>query len=234
MSLLLTGPLLKLPSLGGGGSTTFAFTDSFADSKLSDNGNAHGESTEVTSTTVAIGTAASDRLVCMMFFMRSYFGSGLPTVAIDSNTVTPISSVVSDGTIKMAYYERLVTTGTTTTVGYSGTDTYGWGCGIWIRSNTKSAGTPVTLGAATDPFPLNINVSSGDDLIGAAGFRDQGTSNWGTLTGLTLDADEQIASSFSQGLWFGSASGVAAATPRTVNRDMVAGDDAIGIIIPFS
>lgn len=200
------------PQLGAGGSPTLVNT--YITTEQS--------STFVSSTTfssVAIGTASSDRFVIVSAFISSGAAGTIDSVSIGGDAATEIFSHPSWNAGTIAYYGLKVTTGTTADIIVtSNASRSAWVISVnTITGNDSLSLTPVNSVSYNNSSSLigtlDINTPSGSSVLLATSFitnSDPPTTTWVGATEDSSVVETRTVDSASELL-------SSAETPRTVN-----------------
>lgn len=175
-----------------------------------------------TFTATAIGTAGATRFVVVAVGSRIDAGTVDPTGVTIAGGAATLIVEHNNGDNYVGLWGRAVAAGTTANIVVTFDDTRDQ-CLIAVYavydliSNTASATSSDTAGTLS----LNLNTQADGVLIGAC--FDHGTPTAGTWTGATENAE--VANAGGR-MCVGSASGIVAATPRTVSGTVTGGTGA--------
>lgn len=160
-----------------------------------------------------IGTAQADREVHVIIVTAEFTTSPQPSaVSINGETATKSGGTSTTGSGSISHWYATVANDATGDIVIT-CDMRSVGIAVFVSYN-KTVGTPVTAsGNTTGSISVDINTSSGDDVLaGGISFDESGTPDF---TGVTSDFTNLDIRS-NELFCAGHENGVAAATPRTV------------------
>ena len=151
---------------------------------------ASGSSTSHTYTSMAIGTAASNRWVIAAVYVNFNAGRSISSLTIGgvSATLMYASPTLSASGARLEFWKANVPTGTTVSVVVNSAGTmYDGTCGVWVsylEPHFSSGAIDTTVSTTT--FSLNIDVPEGGAVLAMSNNNAGGTSV-SSVSGVTQD-----------------------------------------------